>query len=224
MSFRIRDAAPGDETVVAELILALAVYEKMADRCQATPELMRAALFGAAPSCECVLAELDTGRIAGFALFHGTFSTFLAKPGLWLEDLFVHADLRGMGIGKALIGHGAKLCVARGLGATSGRCSTGTRRRSPSTSRWAPTRRRAGTRCAWTGRKTRGPRRGDVDWDACPRPPRSCWPFPWRSIRSQASGPRVIFPSPSIRRATPPSRWPAERRSPARCAAGSTRR
>jgi len=116
MSFRIRDAAPGDETVVAELILALAVYEKMADRCQATPELMRAALFGAAPSCECVLAELDTGRIAGFALFHGTFSTFLAKPGLWLEDLFVHADLRGLGIGKALIGHGAKLCVARGLG------------------------------------------------------------------------------------------------------------
>jgi GNAT superfamily N-acetyltransferase len=115
MSFRIRDAKPGDETVVAELILALAVYEKMAERCQATPALMREALFGAKPSCECVLAELDTGRIAGFALFHATFSTFLAKPGLWLEDLFVHDDLRGLGIGKALIAHGAKLCAARGL-------------------------------------------------------------------------------------------------------------
>jgi GNAT superfamily N-acetyltransferase len=114
MSFRIRDAAPGDEAVVAELILALAIYEKMAERCAATPELMREALFGADPSCECVLAELDTGRIAGFALFHRTFSTFMAKPGLWLEDIFVHADLRGLGIGKALIGHGAKLCAARG--------------------------------------------------------------------------------------------------------------
>jgi GNAT superfamily N-acetyltransferase len=114
MSFRIRDAQPGDETVVAELILALAVYEKMAERCQVTPALMREALFGAKPSCECVLAELDGGRIAGFALFHATFSTFMAKPGLWLEDLFVHDDLRGLGIGKALIAHGAKLCAARG--------------------------------------------------------------------------------------------------------------
>lgn len=114
MNFRIRDAKPGDETGVAELILALAVYEKMAERCQATPALMREALFGPEPSCECVLAELDTGRIAGFALFHATFSTFLAKPGLWLEDIFVHDDLRGLGIGKALIAHGAKLCMARG--------------------------------------------------------------------------------------------------------------
>ncbi|MCM0019547.1 MAG: GNAT family N-acetyltransferase [Tagaea sp.] len=114
MSFRIRDARPGDEAVVVELIRALAEYEKMLDRCVATPELMREALFGAKPTCECVLAELDTGRIAGFALFHATFSTFMAKPGLWLEDLFVHPDLRGLGIGKALIAHGAKLCVARG--------------------------------------------------------------------------------------------------------------
>jgi GNAT superfamily N-acetyltransferase len=60
------------------------------------------------------LAELDTGRVAGFALFHSTFSTFMAKPGLWLEDLFVHADLRGAGIGKALIAYGAKLCAKRG--------------------------------------------------------------------------------------------------------------
>jgi GNAT superfamily N-acetyltransferase len=116
MKFLVRDARPGDETVVVELIEALAVYEKMRDRCAATPALLREALFGAKPSCECVLAELDTGRIAGFALFHGTFSTFLGKPGLWLEDLFVQPDLRGLGIGKALIGHGAKLCVTRGYG------------------------------------------------------------------------------------------------------------
>ena len=116
MNFRIRDARPGDEATIVDLILALAVYEKMAERCQATPALMREALFGAAPSCECVLAELETGRIAGFALFHGTFSTFMGKPGLWLEDLFVHQDLRGVGIGKALIAHGAKLCAARGYG------------------------------------------------------------------------------------------------------------
>ncbi|MFN8759428.1 MAG: GNAT family N-acetyltransferase [Tagaea sp.] len=115
-AFRLRDARPGDEPAIVALIEALAEYEKLRDRCVATPEAMRAALFGAAPSCECVLAELESGRIAGFALFHGTFSTFLAKPGLWLEDLFVYPDLRGLGIGKALIAHGAKLCLARGYG------------------------------------------------------------------------------------------------------------
>lgn len=116
MSFKLRDAAPGDEATIVALIEALAEYEKMRDRCVATPEAMRDALFGAEPSCECVLAELDTGRIAGFALFHKTFSTFMAKPGLWLEDLFVYPDLRGLGIGKALIAHGARLCAARGYG------------------------------------------------------------------------------------------------------------
>jgi GNAT superfamily N-acetyltransferase len=115
VSFRIRDAKPGDEASIVELIRALAAYETKLDRCVATPEAMREALFGRAPACECVLAELDTGRIAGFALFHATFSTFMAKPGLWLEDLFVYPDLRGTGIGKALIAHGAKLCAARGF-------------------------------------------------------------------------------------------------------------
>ena len=116
MSFKLRDAKPGDETAIVALIEALADYEKLRHECKATPDAMRDALFGAEPSCECVLAELDGGRVAGFALFHKTFSTFLAKPGLWLEDLFVYPDLRGLGIGKALIAHGAKLCAARGYG------------------------------------------------------------------------------------------------------------
>lgn len=116
MSFKLRDAKPGDEAAIVALIEALADYEKLRHECKATPDAMREALFGAEPSCECVLAELDTGRIAGFALFHNTFSTFLAKPGLWLEDLFVYPDLRGLGIGKALIAYGAKLCAQRGYG------------------------------------------------------------------------------------------------------------
>jgi GNAT superfamily N-acetyltransferase len=116
MSFTLRDAKPGDEAAIVALIEALADYEKLRDRCVATPEAMRDALFGPRPSCECVLAELDGGRVGGFALFHDTFSTFLAKPGLWLEDLFVYPDLRGLGIGKALIAYGAQLCAARGYG------------------------------------------------------------------------------------------------------------
>ena len=114
-AFTIRPAKPGDETELLRLIHALAVYEKLEHMAVGTPELMGAALFGARPACEAVLAEVG-GRAVGFALFFTTFSTFLAKPGLYLEDVFVEPGHRGAGIGKALLRHLASLCIERDYG------------------------------------------------------------------------------------------------------------
>ena len=82
---------------------------------QGTPEKLRAALFGPRPAAEAVMAERG-GRAVGFALFFTTYSTFLSKPGLYLEDLFVEPAHRGAGIGKALLTHLAGLAVERGCG------------------------------------------------------------------------------------------------------------
>ena len=106
---------PGDEPELLRLIHALAVYEKLEHMAVGTPELMRAALFGTKPACEAVLCEVD-GRAVGFALYFITFSTFLCKPGLYLEDLFVEPEQRGKGLGKALLRHLAALCVERDYG------------------------------------------------------------------------------------------------------------
>jgi GNAT superfamily N-acetyltransferase len=99
------------------LIRALAEYEKLSHEMEATEERLRATLFPAdgSPAAECVLAFHDDTP-AGFALFFTNYSTFLAKPGLYLEDLFVKPELRGRGIGKALLLHLAKLANARGYG------------------------------------------------------------------------------------------------------------
>jgi len=80
-----------------------------------TPARLHASLFGPRPACEAVMAERG-GRSVGFALFFTTFSTFLCKPGLYLEDLFVEPEHRGAGIGKALLRHLAGLAVDRGCG------------------------------------------------------------------------------------------------------------
>lgn len=111
----IRVARPGDEAELLRLIHALAVYEKLEHMAVGTPELMHAALFGPKPSCEAVLCEVG-GRAVGFALYFFTFSTFLCKPGLYLEDLFVEPEQRGKGLGKALLRHLATICVERGYG------------------------------------------------------------------------------------------------------------
>ena len=113
--FLIRPAAPGDEPELLRLIHALAVYEKLEHMAVGTPELMRKALFGPRPACEAVLCEV-AGRAVGFALYFITFSTFLCKPGLYLEDLFVEPEQRGKGLGKALLKHLASLCVERDYG------------------------------------------------------------------------------------------------------------
>ncbi len=111
----IRPASPGDEDLLLELIHELAVYEKAPEEAVATPELIHQALFGEHPSAEAVIAEWD-GKPAGFALFFHNFSTWLGKPGLYLEDLFVPESMRGKGTGKALLLHLAGIARERGCG------------------------------------------------------------------------------------------------------------
>ncbi len=114
-SFTIRPATPRDVTVLLELIQALAVFEHLEHQFEATPERLEAALFGERPCAEAVLVEVN-GTPAGFALFFSNFSTFLARPGLHLEDLFVKPEYRGRGLGRALLRHLAQLALVRGCG------------------------------------------------------------------------------------------------------------
>lgn len=114
----IRPATPDDLPLLCELIRDLAVYEKLDQDCHASVEGLGRALFGgpgAGPVAEAVIGEVD-GVAEGFALFFTNFSTFLCKPGIYLEDLFVRPRARGAGLGKAMLGHLAQLAVARGCG------------------------------------------------------------------------------------------------------------
>ena len=113
--FLIRAAAPGDVPELLRLIGELAEYEKLSHMAVGTPPLLHEALFGTRPVCEALMAEAG-GRAVGFALYFATFSTFLCKPGLYLEDLFVEPAHRGKGIGKALLRRLAALTVERGGG------------------------------------------------------------------------------------------------------------
>ena len=116
VSVTLRTATETDVPAILELIEALAAYERMSDDCVATEAKLRATLFGASPKAEVILAETAGAQVAGFALFCSNYSTFLAKPGIWLEDLFVRPAHRGHGIGKALLAHLAQLAVARDCG------------------------------------------------------------------------------------------------------------
>lgn len=113
--FSIRAATPADVPEILRLVRELAEYEKLADQAAGTPDRMHAALFGARPAAEAIVAERGA-RAVGFALFFTTFSTFLCKPGIYLEDVFVEPAHRGIGIGKALLGSLAALAVARDCG------------------------------------------------------------------------------------------------------------
>ena len=112
---RIERATERDVPLILELINGLAVYEKLAHEVTATEAGLRETLFGARPAAEVVIAYAgDTP--AGFALFFPNYSTFLGKPGLYLEDLFVLPEWRGHGLGLALMTHLAKTAVERGCG------------------------------------------------------------------------------------------------------------
>jgi GNAT superfamily N-acetyltransferase len=115
LTLRIRSAQPADVVVIVNLIRELSIFEKLEDQVVLTEELIQAGLFGSRPYAEAVIAEEDAQPI-GFALFFHTFSTFLARPGLYLEDLFVLADHRGRGVGRALFAHLAHIAVERGCG------------------------------------------------------------------------------------------------------------
>lgn len=115
MSFNLRFAGVSDVPAIAELIRGLAHFEKLESEVVMTEELLAKNLFGPRPYAETLLAE-DGGAVVGFALFFHNFSTFLAQPGIYLEDLFVIPERRGHGIGRALLERLAQVAVERGCG------------------------------------------------------------------------------------------------------------
>jgi GNAT superfamily N-acetyltransferase len=124
----IRPAEPRDVPDIVDLITALADYEHLTHMLEVTAEKLEPHLFGANPAAQCLVAELPAdgeaptgdgapaGTVAGFALYFSNYSTFLAKPGIYLEDLFVLPQHRGIGLGRALLAHLAEIAVERGCG------------------------------------------------------------------------------------------------------------
>lgn len=115
MSLRIVQASKQDVPLILELIRGLAEYEKLSHIVVATEERLRESLFGPQPAAEVLLAY-EGSDSAGFALFFPVYSTFLAQPGLYLEDLFVRPSFRGRGAGIALLNAIARLAMERGYG------------------------------------------------------------------------------------------------------------
>ena len=111
----LRAAAPHDVPQIVALINELAEFEKLSHLVVVTPESLAPQLFGDKPAAEAVVAELG-GKVVAFALFFTNFSTFLGRPGLYLEDLYVQPQHRGSGIGQALLRHLGALAVQRGCG------------------------------------------------------------------------------------------------------------
>ena len=109
----LRPATPDDLPLIVRLIRALAEYELLLDQCFAAEESLREHLFGPRPYAEVIIAE-DGREPAGFALFFHNYSTFACKPGLYLEDLFVFPEKRGLGIGRRLLARLAEIAVERG--------------------------------------------------------------------------------------------------------------
>lgn len=114
-AIEIRPATEADTQVVLELIKGLAEYERLLHEVQATEDRIRETLFGDDPAAEVILACCGD-LCVGFAVFFGTYSTFLAQPGIYLEDLYIKPGWRGHGIGLALLRHMANLAIQRGCG------------------------------------------------------------------------------------------------------------
>ena len=111
----IRTATESDLPLILTFIRALAVYERLEDRVVATEEVLRESLFGARPYAETLIAE-DDGKPVGFAIVFHNFSTFIGRPGIYLEDLFVNPEARGRGYGKALLARLAAIAKERHCG------------------------------------------------------------------------------------------------------------
>lgn len=110
---KVREATPADVELIYSMIVELAEYERALDQVTGTPELLAESLFGEHPVAEALVAERD-GVPVGFAVFHGTFSTWECRPGIWLEDLYVPPEQRRGGVGAILLSHLARLTVERG--------------------------------------------------------------------------------------------------------------
>lgn len=115
VAVKIRDAGPQDVGTLIDLIRALSVYERLEHECRTDEQGLEQALFGPDRFVQAILADLS-GEPVGFALFFRNFSTFLGRPGLYLEDLFVVPAHRGKGIGKALLAEVAFRAVQMGCG------------------------------------------------------------------------------------------------------------
>ncbi len=113
LNLSMRPAVPADLDLIAALIRELAVYERLEAEVRFDPAVLADHLFGARPMAEVVIGEID-GEAQGFALYFHNFSTFEGRPGIYLEDLFVRPDVRGSGLGKALLAHLARLALVRG--------------------------------------------------------------------------------------------------------------
>lgn len=111
----LRAATPEDVAVLFELIKALSEYEKLSHAVTGSAASLEAHLFGDRPYAEAIIAEFS-GQPVGFCLFFHNYSTFLTKPGIYIEDLFVLPEYRGRGIGKQLVSYVAQLAVSRNCG------------------------------------------------------------------------------------------------------------
>ena len=112
---RIEAATPADVPIIHTLIRELAAFERLLDEAKATEAQLHDGLFGPRPSAEVVIARAGD-EVAGFALFFHNYSTFVGKPGLYLEDLYVRQHFRGQGCGGTLLRYLARLAVERGCG------------------------------------------------------------------------------------------------------------
>ncbi len=112
---KLRAAEPLDVPAIVALIRELAEFEQLTHLLQVTPQTLQPHLFGDKPVAECTVGEVD-GEVVAFALYFTNFSTFLAKPGLYLEDLYVRPQHRGHGLGRALLEHLGALAVQRDCG------------------------------------------------------------------------------------------------------------
>ncbi len=114
-AFALRAAQAHDVEAIVALITELAAFEQLTHLLEVTPDKLAPHLFGPRPAAECVVGEV-AGEVVAFALFFTNFSTFLARPGLYLEDLYVRPAHRGTGLGKALLEHLGRLAAERGCG------------------------------------------------------------------------------------------------------------
>lgn len=115
MSLTLRAATADDVGAIHGLMRELAVFEKLLDIFEATPESVHEALFGAKPAAECLMAEWD-GVPVGYAIYFHNFSTFLARRGLYLEDVYVQPTMRGRGVGQAVLRQLACIAIERNCG------------------------------------------------------------------------------------------------------------
>lgn len=118
-AFTVRDARPGDADAIYRLVREFAEYEKLAHQCTGSAEQLHEHLWGPRPFIEALVAEVSKGgqpQAVGFAIYFHNYSTFVARPGLYLEDLFVLPEYRRNGIGEAMFREVAARAVARGCG------------------------------------------------------------------------------------------------------------